>query len=273
MGCKTQDKIKLKPKHKKGLWSPEEDQRLRNYILQHGFGCWSSVPKFAGLQRNGKSCRLRWINYLRPGLKRGTFSAQEDDTIIALHRTLGNKWSQIAQNLPGRTDNEIKNYWHSHLKKKIISTTNEMDVIHKNELTNSIIQEDIESFDHKSNVTSSTLYSNQNKEFFSENSNQSNDNQSCLPKIFFEEWLSLDDIIFTNNNIINNNNYNSNDNNPTYNLDLHESSSQNATTINQESCSSDEFFNGVDDFVFDSQLKFEDEASKSGFDDLFFAWG
>ncbi|XP_038709483.1 myb-related protein 340-like isoform X2 [Tripterygium wilfordii] len=72
------------------------------------------------LQRNGKSCRLRWINYLRPGLKRGVFSAQEEETILSLHRMLGNKWSQIAQHLPGRTDNEIKNYWHSYLKKKLL---------------------------------------------------------------------------------------------------------------------------------------------------------
>ncbi|GMH28127.1 hypothetical protein Nepgr_029970 [Nepenthes gracilis] len=107
-----------KSKQRKGLWSPEEDERLRNYILQHGHGCWSSVPINAGLKRNGKSCRLRWINYLRPGLKRGMFTPQEEETILALHRALGNKWSQIAQRLPGRTDNEIKNYWHSCLKKR-----------------------------------------------------------------------------------------------------------------------------------------------------------
>ncbi|XP_022958523.1 transcription factor LAF1-like [Cucurbita moschata] len=110
---------KANPKHRKGLWSPEEDQRLRNFILNHGHACWSSVPLKAGLERNGKSCRLRWINYLRPGLKRGTFSQQEQDTIISLHHMLGNKWSQIAQHLPGRTDNEVKNLWHSYLKKRV----------------------------------------------------------------------------------------------------------------------------------------------------------
>uniref|UniRef100_A0A7N0VBE8 Uncharacterized protein n=1 Tax=Kalanchoe fedtschenkoi TaxID=63787 RepID=A0A7N0VBE8_KALFE len=112
-----------KPKHRRGLWSPEEDEKLRNYILRHGgHGSWSSVPVEIGLQRNGKSCRLRWINYLRPGLKRGMFSTAEEETIMALHRDLGNKWSQIAQKLPGRTDNEIKNYWHTHLKKRIGGT-------------------------------------------------------------------------------------------------------------------------------------------------------
>ncbi|XP_068642883.1 myb-related protein Hv33-like [Aristolochia californica] len=108
-----------KQKLRKGLWSPEEDEKLFNYITKFGIGCWSSVPKQAGLQRCGKSCRLRWINYLRPDLKRGTFSQQEEDLIVSLHEVLGNRWSQIAAQLPGRTDNEIKNFWNSSLKKRL----------------------------------------------------------------------------------------------------------------------------------------------------------
>ncbi|XP_062005365.1 transcription factor MYB61-like [Rosa rugosa] len=108
-----------KQKLRKGLWSPEEDEKLLNYITKHGHGCWSSVPKLAGLQRCGKSCRLRWINYLRPDLKRGPFSQQEENLIIELHAVLGNRWSQIAAQLPGRTDNEIKNLWNSCIKKKL----------------------------------------------------------------------------------------------------------------------------------------------------------
>ncbi|KAL6502993.1 hypothetical protein OROHE_024161 [Orobanche hederae] len=110
-------------KQRKGLWSPEEDDRLMNYMMTNGQGCWSDVARNAGLQRCGKSCRLRWINYLRPDLKRGAFSPQEEELIVHLHSLLGNRWSQIAARLPGRTDNEIKNFWNSTIKKRFRVTT------------------------------------------------------------------------------------------------------------------------------------------------------
>ncbi|XP_057769259.1 MYB-like transcription factor 4 [Salvia miltiorrhiza] len=105
----------------KGAWTKEEDDRLIAYIRAHGEGCWRSLPKAAGLLRCGKSCRLRWINYLRPDLKRGNFTEDEDELIIKLHSLLGNKWSLIAGRLPGRTDNEIKNYWNTHIRRKLLS--------------------------------------------------------------------------------------------------------------------------------------------------------
>lgn len=105
---------------KKGPWTPEEDQKLVDYIQKHGYGNWRTLPKNAGLQRCGKSCRLRWTNYLRPDIKRGRFSFEEEETIVQLHSILGNKWSAIAARLPGRTDNEIKNYWNTHIRKRLL---------------------------------------------------------------------------------------------------------------------------------------------------------
>ncbi|XVE95085.1 hypothetical protein REPUB_Repub02eG0065900 [Reevesia pubescens] len=106
---------------KKGPWSPEEDAKLKAYIEQHGTGGnWIALPQKIGLKRCGKSCRLRWLNYLRPNIKHGGFSEEEDKIICSLYISIGSRWSIIAAQLPGRTDNDIKNYWNTRLKKKLL---------------------------------------------------------------------------------------------------------------------------------------------------------
>eukprot|EP00253_Pinus_taeda_P001229 PITA_01229 len=106
---------------KKGPWSPEEDTKLKEYIEKHGTeGNWIALPQKVGLKRCGKSCRLRWLNYLRPNLKHGGFSEEEDNIICNLYISIGSRWSIIAAQLPGRTDNDIKNYWNTKLKKKLL---------------------------------------------------------------------------------------------------------------------------------------------------------
>uniref|UniRef100_A0A6M2ECB1 MYB family protein n=1 Tax=Populus davidiana TaxID=266767 RepID=A0A6M2ECB1_9ROSI len=103
---------------RRGPWTLEEDTLLVHYIARHGEGRWNLLAKRAGLRRTGKSCRLRWLNYLKPDVKRGNLTPQEQLLILDLHSKWGNRWSKIAQHLPGRTDNEIKNYWRTRVQKQ-----------------------------------------------------------------------------------------------------------------------------------------------------------
>ncbi|KAI5421016.1 transcription factor MYB65 isoform X1 [Lathyrus oleraceus] len=103
---------------KKGPWTTAEDDILVKYVKKNGEGNWNAVQKQTGLLRCGKSCRLRWANHLRPHLKKGAFTEEEERLICELHAKMGNRWARMAVHLPGRTDNEIKNYWNTRIKRR-----------------------------------------------------------------------------------------------------------------------------------------------------------
>ncbi|KAK1373673.1 Transcription factor MYB59 [Heracleum sosnowskyi] len=108
----------LEEEMRKGPWTEQEDLQLALYVNLYGDRRWDFIAKVSGLKRTGKSCRLRWVNYLHPGLKRGKMSSHEERLVLELHSKWGNRWSRIARKLPGRTDNEIKNYWRTYMRKK-----------------------------------------------------------------------------------------------------------------------------------------------------------
>nr|KYP39774.1 Transcription factor GAMYB [Cajanus cajan] len=111
---------------RKGPWKAEEDEVLLNHVKKYGPRDWSSIRSKGLLQRTGKSCRLRWVNKLRPNLKNGCkFSLEEERVVIELQAQFGNRWAKIATYLTGRTDNDVKNFWSSRQKRlaRILQTS------------------------------------------------------------------------------------------------------------------------------------------------------
>ncbi|KHN01976.1 transcription factor MYB106-like [Glycine soja] len=194
---------------KKGPWTSEEDKKLVAYVEKHGHRNWRSVPAKAGLERCGKSCRLRWINYLKPDIKRGNFTMEEDHTIIQLHALLGNKWSIIAAHLPKRTDNEIKNYWNTNVKKRLIRMGLD-PITHKPIKTNTFEayggghgqSEDNINMNHMAQWESARIEAEARGSVFQAGSHSSHQPQLILSKIPTQPCFSSSDSLSTKRNTV-----------------------------------------------------------------------
>mmetsp|Transcript_6077 Transcript_6077/g.14735 ORF Transcript_6077/g.14735 Transcript_6077/m.14735 type:complete len:210 (+) Transcript_6077:489-1118(+) len=105
---------------KRRRWTPEEDTLLTRLQREEGHKGWEHIGnQFPG--RTSRQVRLRYVNHLREGLKSSVdeaFSAEEDELILHLQRECGNKWSQIARHMQGRSDNAIKNRWNTLMRRR-----------------------------------------------------------------------------------------------------------------------------------------------------------
>lgn len=101
----------------KGTWSFEEDEALRKAVSGSQPILWDDVAKQVK-GRTPKQCRERWLYRLHPELKKTPFEKWEDELIYEQKKKIGNRWTQIAMQLPGRTSCSVKNRWYTVLRNR-----------------------------------------------------------------------------------------------------------------------------------------------------------
>ncbi|KAM7268149.1 hypothetical protein ACFE04_010315 [Oxalis oulophora] len=138
----------------KGQWTPEEDRLLEEWVAQHGIKQWSVVANMMK-GRLGKQCRERWHNHLKPDIKKDEWSEEEDIILIEAHKKLGNKWTEIAKRLPGRSENTVKNHWNATKRRQTFSRRLAKDSTnHKSSLLHAYIKSITNSSNNGSTATS-----------------------------------------------------------------------------------------------------------------------
>jgi ATP-dependent exoDNAse (exonuclease V) alpha subunit len=105
-------------------WTAEEDFAVNHLVAELGSNNWALLAKrmasqFHIVRRSGKQCRERWYNHLSPDVDKRPWTEEEDDVIVDLYKKVGKRWTTIANQLPGRTDNSVKNRFYSCLRRKI----------------------------------------------------------------------------------------------------------------------------------------------------------
>lgn len=130
---------------KRGTWSEEEDDKLRNLVNAHTsthggnlLGIWNGISRDMGFGRNPKQCRERWRHFLDPSLKIGGWTIEEDHKLMQMYDDQGRKWSSIAKDLPGRTAGRVKRRAESLLRERV---RKELEEARRQQLENSAVDQ------------------------------------------------------------------------------------------------------------------------------------